>query len=62
VQSLNGNESGNGNLAGASDGVLHVAFVLDKSGSLQIVEEAVVAAYNDYLQEFAARAARPAFR
>jgi uncharacterized protein YegL len=30
---------------------LHVAFVLDKSGSMQIVEEAVVAGYNDYLRE-----------
>jgi uncharacterized protein YegL len=41
----------NGNHGSASDGVLHVAFVLDKSGSMQVVEEAVVAGYNDYLDE-----------
>ena len=35
----------------AADGVLHVAFVLDKSGSMQAVEEAVVDGYNEYLRE-----------
>jgi uncharacterized protein YegL len=35
----------------ASEGVLHVAFVLDKSGSMQVVEEAVVEGYNEYLRE-----------
>ena len=41
----------NGNRDPGADGVLHVAFVLDKSGSMQAVEEAVVAGYNDYLRE-----------
>jgi uncharacterized protein YegL len=44
-----GSDNGNGPAAG--DGVLHVAFVLDKSGSMQVVEEAVVEGYNDYLHE-----------
>jgi uncharacterized protein YegL len=35
----------------AAEGVLHVAFVLDKSGSMQAVEEAVVEGYNEYLHE-----------
>lgn len=43
--------SENGNAGAAAEGVLHVAFVLDKSGSMQAVEEAVVEGYNDYLQE-----------
>ena len=43
--------SDNGNGPAAADGVLHVAFVLDKSGSMQAVEEAVVEGYNDYLRE-----------
>ena len=42
--------SDNGN-ARAADGVVHVAFVLDKSGSMQVVEEAVVEGYNDYIRE-----------
>ena len=44
-----GSENGNG--AAAAEGALHVAFVLDKSGSMQAVEEAVVGGYNDYLGE-----------
>ena len=44
-------ENGNGSEATVGEGVLHVAFVLDKSGSMQSVEEAVVAGYNDYLRE-----------
>jgi hypothetical protein len=43
--------SENGSKATVGDGVLHVAFVLDKSGSMQSVEEAVVAGYNNYLRE-----------
>ena len=43
--------SENGNRATTREGALHVAFVLDKSGSMQAVEEAVVAGYNDYLGE-----------
>lgn len=43
--------SDNGNRAVAGDGALHVAFVLDKSGSMGIVEEAVVEGYNEYLRE-----------
>ena len=42
--------SDNGN-APAADGAVHVAFVLDKSGSMQVVEEAVVEGYNEYLRE-----------
>jgi uncharacterized protein YegL len=41
----------NGTHGPVADGILHVAFVLDKSGSMQAVEEAVVAGYNDYLRE-----------
>ena len=41
----------NGNPSPAGNGVLHVAFVLDESGSMQVVEEAVVAGYNEYLGE-----------
>jgi uncharacterized protein YegL len=41
----------NGTTGDAGDGVLHVAFVLDKSGSMQGVAEAVVEGYNDYLGE-----------
>jgi uncharacterized protein YegL len=41
----------NGNHGPAGSGVLHVAFVLDESGSMQVVEEAVVAGYNEYLGE-----------
>jgi uncharacterized protein YegL len=41
----------NGTSGDASDGVLHVAFVLDRSGSMQGVAEAVVEGYNDYLGE-----------
>jgi uncharacterized protein YegL len=40
----------NGNEPTAAD-ALHVAFVLDKSGSMEVVEEAVVEGYNDYLRE-----------
>ena len=43
--------SENGNGTTAREGVLHVAFVLDKSGSMKAVEEAVVEGYNDYLRE-----------
>ena len=43
--------SENGNEPRQRDGVVHVAFVLDKSGSMQAVEEAVVEGYNDYLRE-----------
>jgi uncharacterized protein YegL len=43
--------SKNGNDPGARNGTVHVAFVLDKSGSMQAVEEAVVEGYNDYLRE-----------
>jgi uncharacterized protein YegL len=43
--------SDNGNEPAAPEGVLHVAFVLDKSGSMRAVEEAVVEGYNDYLRE-----------
>jgi len=43
-----GNDNGNG---AAPDGTVHVAFVLDKSGSMHAVEEAVVEGYNDYLRE-----------
>jgi hypothetical protein len=39
------------NGSAASDGVLHVAFVLDRSGSMQVVAEAVVEGYNEYLAE-----------
>lgn len=41
----------NGNHSPAGNGALHVAFVLDESGSMQVVEEAVVAGYNEYLGE-----------
>ena len=47
MSKVNGS-SGNGK---AADGVLHVAFVLDRSGSMQTVAEAVVEGYNDYLGE-----------
>ena len=50
MSKTNGSETAN-----ASDGVLHVAFVLDKSGSMQAVEEAVVEGYNDYLGELRAQ-------
>jgi von Willebrand factor type A domain len=43
--------SENGNEPGVRNGAVHVAFVLDKSGSMQAVEEAVVEGYNDYLRE-----------
>jgi uncharacterized protein YegL len=43
--------SKNGNEPAARNGTVHVAFVLDKSGSMQAVEEAVVEGYNDYLLE-----------
>ncbi len=45
----------NGSNGAASDGVLHVAFVLDKSGSMGSIEEAVVSGYNDYLGELRAQ-------
>jgi hypothetical protein len=45
----------NGSNGAASDGVLHVAFVLDKSGSMGSIEEAVVSGYNDYLSELRAQ-------
>ena len=45
------NENGNGNTPTAPNGTVHVAFVLDKSGSMQAVEEAVVEGFNDYLRE-----------
>jgi uncharacterized protein YegL len=45
----------NGNGGAAREGVLHVAFVLDKSGSMQTVAEAVVEGYNDYLGELRAQ-------
>ena len=45
----------NGNGGKAPKGVLHVAFVLDKSGSMQTVAEAVVEGYNDYLGELRAQ-------
>lgn len=45
------NAGENGNPSPAGNGVLHVAFVLDESGSMQVVEEAVVAGYNEYLGE-----------
>jgi hypothetical protein len=48
-----GNE--NGNAPAAPDDILHVAFTLDMSGSMQIIEEAVVGGYNDYLRELAGR-------
>jgi uncharacterized protein YegL len=38
-----------------ADGVLHVAFVLDRSGSMKAIEEAVVEGYNDYLGELHAQ-------
>jgi hypothetical protein len=38
-----------------ADGVLHVAFVLDRSGSMKAIEEAVVEGYNDYLGELRAQ-------
>jgi hypothetical protein len=41
-----------------ADGVLHVAFVLDRSGSMKAIEEAVVEGYNDYLGSFTPRGAR----
>ncbi len=41
----------NGSGGAGSDGVLHVAFVLDRSGSMEAVAEAVVEGYNDYLGE-----------
>ncbi len=53
--------SENGNRAAASEGALHVAFVLDKSGSMQAVEEAVVAGYNDYLGELRAQGGETRF-
>ena len=45
----------------AADGVLHVAFVLDKSGSMRSIEEAVVAGYNDYLRELRAQGGETLF-
>jgi uncharacterized protein YegL len=43
--------SDKGNEPAARNGMVHVAFVLDKSGSMHAVEEAVVEGYNDYLRE-----------
>src|SRR5262245_31264077 len=43
--------SDNGDEPAARNGTVHVAFVLDKSGSMHAVEEAVVEGYNDYLRE-----------
>jgi hypothetical protein len=45
----------NGSGGAGSDGVLHVSFVLDRSGSMQAVAEAVVEGYNDYLGELRAQ-------
>ena len=45
----------NGSGGAGSDGVLHVAFVLDRSGSMEAVAEAVVEGYNDYLGELRAQ-------
>ena len=45
----------NGNHPVNADGVLHVAFVLDRSGSMKAIEEAVVEGYNDYLGELRAQ-------
>ena len=48
-------EENGSSAAAASDGVLHVAFVLDRSGSMQAIEEAVVDGYNGYLGELRAQ-------
>src|SRR5262245_25135727 len=50
-RTLMDDEHGNGNQPEANDAALHVAFVLDKSGSMRSIEEAVVAGYTDYLRE-----------
>src|SRR5262245_51975088 len=48
-----GNENGNGRTT--PSGTVHVAFLLDKSGSMRAVDEAGVEGYNDYLRELRAQ-------